>query len=206
MSSVESPETWPIRSGIGRFRPAARPSLASRTSRQRLLRGLAQATCRCASAALSCRRRATSSIDRCGRGDQTIGSSRDIDDDITSRAAVQSCPFASSTIWVCVTIAASRPSPRVMRVCTTMVDAPAMQRDAFGARDVADRNAGEEIGLALDRGGALAGLQVRVRDRAAQTVRIGHQRAAMHHAAAVLELLAHGKLGLEPLGRDADRA
>ena len=45
-------------------------------------------------------------------------------------------------------------------------------------------------------------LQVRVRGRAAEAVGEGHHGAAMHHAAAVLELLAHGKLGLQALGRD----
>ena len=79
-----------------------------------------------------------------------------------------------------------------------------MQRNGFGARHIADRNAGEEVGLALDRGGALPRLQIGVRRGAAQAVRIGHQRAAMHDAAAVLEFLAHRKLRLDPVGRDAD--
>jgi len=79
-----------------------------------------------------------------------------------------------------------------------------MQRNAFGPRDIADRDAGEEIGLAFDRGGALSRPQECVRDRAAEAVRVGHHGAAMHHAAAVLEFLAHRKLRRHARGRDRD--
>ena len=70
------------------------------------------------------------------------------------------------TIWVWVTIAASLPSFRLMRVCTTMVERPRCSGTA--------------------------------------SARATSQCAAMHHAAAVLEFLAHRKLRLDPVGRDAD--
>ncbi len=60
---------------------------------------------------------------------------------------------------VCVTIAASLPSPRVMRVCHTVVVRPRCSgvHSAFATSPTGI--GGEEIGLALDRRGRAAGLR-----------------------------------------------
>ena len=117
---------------------------------------------------------------------------------------IQVRPYAFSgkiTICVCVTSAQSLPSPRVMRVCQTMVVRPLVQRCAFGVCGVAGRNDGEEVGLALDRRGAPALGQVCHRGGAAEIVGERHDRAAMQRAVAVGQFLAHRQFGGDLVGR-----
>src|SRR3972149_3248919 len=79
--------------------------------------------------------------------------------------------------------------------------AAAMQRRAFGARGVADRDGGEKIGLALDRHRPRTLRQVRDRAGAAQGVRKRHDGAAVHYAGTVGELRARGECRLHALFR-----
>ena len=101
---------------------------------------------------------------------------------------------AGKTSCVCVTMAASLPSPGVMRVCQTMVVRPRCKRRAFGPGGVADRNGGKEIGLALDGRGLHALGQVDGRGGAAEIVGKRHDGAAVQDTEAVAELLAYHQL------------
>ena len=85
--------------------------------------------------------------------------------------AARAHSFASITIWVWVTIAASLPSPRVMRVCDHDGGAAAVQRHASA-------RATSPIGMPAKKLVLLSivvvrwpGLQVGVRERAAEIVR-----------------------------------
>src|SRR5215469_13605903 len=73
--------------------------------------------------------------------------------------------------------------------------AAAVQRRAFGPGDIADRNAGEKIGLAFDGRGAAAFGQIGDGGSSAEIVGQRHNCAAMKRAKAVVQFLADRKLG-----------
>src|SRR5262245_5577508 len=73
--------------------------------------------------------------------------------------------------------------------------AAAMQRRAFGAGNIANRNAGEKISLAFDGGGAAALGQIGDGGGAAEIVSERHDSAAVKRTEAVVQLLANRKLG-----------
>src|SRR5262249_43253131 len=75
-----------------------------------------------------------------------------------------------------------------------------------GARGVALRHAGKEIGLAFDGRGAPTVGKADSRRRPAEHIAQGHHRAAMKHAAAVAQLLAHRQLGFAAFGRAMEHA
>src|SRR5690242_14131161 len=77
-----------------------------------------------------------------------------------------------------------------------------MQWRAFGLSDVADRNGGEEVRLAFDRGGGLARLEIGGGRGAAEVVGKRHQGAAMHDSEPVVEIIAGDELSGDPFGRD----
>ena len=77
-----------------------------------------------------------------------------------------------------------------------------MQRRALGACGVADRNGGEEIGLAFDRGGARAGADIRHRGGAAERVGERHDGAAVQDAVGIVVHVPHRQLALDPLRRN----
>ena len=79
-----------------------------------------------------------------------------------------------------------------------------MQRSAFGARGIAHADAGEEIGLALDRGGGGVLGQVGDGRGSAEIVGKRHDRPAVQDAEPVAELLAHRELGRDALARHVD--
>src|SRR6185437_16695590 len=71
--------------------------------------------------------------------------------------------------------------------------AAAVQWRAFRGGGIADRNAGKEVGLALDGGRGLPRLEVGGGGGAAEIVGERHDGAAMHDAVAVVEFRAYVK-------------
>ena len=104
-------------------------------------------------------------------------------------------------IWVCVTMAASLPSPRVMRVCQTMVVRPRCS-GVHSARAVSPTEMPRKKLVLLSIVAVMVPVrQIGDRGGAAEIVGERHHRAAVQDAVAVGQLLAHGELGLDPLGR-----
>jgi hypothetical protein len=73
--------------------------------------------------------------------------------------------------------------------------AAAVERRALGSRDIPDRNAGEEIRLALDGRRAAAFWEIGDGGSAAEIVGQRHDGAAMKRAEPVVELLADREFG-----------
>ena len=92
---------------------------------------------------------------------------------------LRSSPY--STIWVWVTIATSLPSSVSSRVCQTWVRRPRCTGRGGGDYRAALPGAADEIGLALDRGGALGILgQIDDGRSRADRIRKRHHRAAVN--------------------------
>ena len=79
--------------------------------------------------------------------------------------------------------------------------AAAVQRHADGAHGVALLDAGEEVGLAFDRGGAPALGHADAGRHPSQRVAQRHHRTAVKHVVAVQQFLTGDKLGLGAVGR-----
>ena len=113
-------------------------------------------------------------------------------------------PFLGSTIWVWVTIAASRPSLRVMLVCSTMVVRP----ECSGVQTARTLS---PFGIGAKKLVLLSIVAVRwLGDSEADAVippmmsAQRHDRAAVHDVAAVAQLLPVDQLGLAAVGTAGD--